>query len=89
MVTCKSQGKKKNTLIRALRAVLLSRRMAACLCVMRIFDIVIVKPHRFFVGKSNTLHKDRESWKGRASICNIADGLYDTPSELEKKPTKL
>ena len=50
------RDKRKNKLIRALHAILSSRRMTANLRVMCIFDVAIVKQHRMFAGKSHKIH---------------------------------
>ena len=84
-----NRDKKKNKLIRALQAILASRRMTACLRVMCIFDVAIVKKHRMFAGKSDKLHKDCPDWKGCASMCDIADGIYDALVKLEACPEKF
>ena len=81
-----NRDKKKNKLIRALQAILKSRQMTTCLRVMCIFDVAIVKKHRMFAGKSEKLHKDCPDWKGCASMCDIADGIYDALVELEACP---
>ena len=63
--------------------------MTACLRVMCILDVSIVKQHRMFAGKSHMLHKEFDDWKGTASMCEVADGIYDALVEIEKHPEKF
>ena len=83
------RDKKKNKLICALYAILSSRQMTACLRVMCVFDVAIVKQHCMFAGKSHVLHQSCDNWKGSASMCDIADGIYDALVELKKHPEKF
>ena len=63
--------------------------MTAYLPVMCIFDVAIVKQHQMFAGKSHKIHEECDDWKGCASMCDIADGIYKALVKLENHPEKF
>ena len=63
--------------------------MTACLRVMCVLDVAVVKPHRMFAGKADVLHEDCAEWKGCASMCDIADGIHGALKELENNKAKF
>ena len=83
------RDKKKNKMIRAFWAILSSRRMVSCLRVCGILSVSIVMPHRCLAAKAHELHRDNSEWMGSASLCLVADGIYNTLRVLEEEPAKF
>ena len=71
-----------NGFVKALDRLVPSVEMRSYVRVMTIYDVAVVRPHRFLTGKAHELHLDvdgndcKNGWVGTASMPSVTDAIY-------------